>query len=116
MQMRTTHRISLSASNGDVEICFDLEKVPMTKEQEVIVRKLFSQSPMAVVADVEHVHNQESGKEGPASQYLSAVEFEKIRKLGVRLGTQGALAAAQCDFCLHCVKLEALPSAAGGVL
>ena len=50
----------------------------------------------------------ERGKDGPGLRYLTPAEFESIRRLGVRLGTKGELLAAQCDFCLHCVKLEAL--------
>lgn len=102
-------KATLQAPGSHVEISFDLDRVEMTDEQRAIVGKLFAQNPTALVATDEHTHAAESGRDGPARKYLSASEFESIRKLGVRLGSHGALAAAQCDFCLHCVKLEALP-------
>jgi hypothetical protein len=71
--------------------------------------KLFAQNPVAEVAEEGHSFAAERGMDGPASKYLTRDEFESIRALGVRLGTSGVLAAAQCDFCLHCVKLEARP-------
>jgi hypothetical protein len=108
LQSRISHRVTIGGT-GNAFISFDLASVNMTPEQAAIVLKLFNQNPVAVAAEDGHSAAREAGKAGPASKYLSPDEFESIRKLGVRLGTQGVLAAAQCDFCLHCVKLEALP-------
>lgn len=109
IRSQTVHLVSLSNDDGSVTINFDLSKINMTREQEATVLKLFSQNPTAVVTEEEHLHAREKGQEGPASQYLSRHEFESIREFGVRLGTRGDLVALACDFCLHCVKLEALP-------
>ena len=108
------HAITVRSEDGLVSLTFDLRGVQMSREQEAIVLKLFSQDPIAEVAVEEHLHSRERGKEGPGSKYLSFEEFESIRELGVRLGTGGDLVAAQCDFCLHCVKLEATPTWRGG--
>jgi hypothetical protein len=109
-----SQELSLESGDGIVGMTFDLQGVAMTKEQEAIVLKLFRQSPTAVLSDGQHRHDREAGKEGPASQYLTVDDFEAIRRLGVRLGTHGDLVALACDFCLHCVKLEALPNWEGG--
>ncbi|MFM0330106.1 hypothetical protein [Paraburkholderia strydomiana] len=111
---RTSYFVTLGGS-GAATLSFDLGELNMTPEQEAVVRKLFSQNPVAMSSEGEHAANREAGKEGPASKYLSAAEFESIRTLGVRLGTQGVLAATACDFCLHCVKLEALPNSGAGL-
>ncbi|MDR5760485.1 hypothetical protein [Caballeronia sp. LZ035] len=114
LQTRTSYFVTLGGV-GHATLAFDLATVDMTPEQDAIVRKLFSQNPVAVAADGEHVAAREAGQEGPASKHLTPAEFESIRKLGVRLGTQGVLSATACDFCLHCVKLEALPNAGAGL-
>lgn len=110
LHTRTTHVVTLGGA-GAAMLTFDLASVSMTPEQEVVVRKLFSQRPVLIATEGPHSARDETNKPGPASQYLTPAEFECIRKLGVRLGTQGVLAATACDFCLHCVKLEALPLA-----
>lgn len=110
LHTRTTHVVTLGGP-GNAMLTFDLASVSMTPEQEVIVRKLFSQRPALVATEGLHAAHEEAGKPGPASQYLTQAEFESIRNLGVRLGTKGVLAATACDFCLHCVKLEAMPAA-----
>ena len=115
LQGRLSHSIRLSSDDGAVELAFDLKNVSMTKEQEKIVLKLFSQNPIASVATEKHTHEKEKGMPGPGSKYLSKDEFESIRKLGVRLGTKGELVATACDFCLHCVKLEAMPNWNAGI-
>lgn len=112
LQAKLSHTVSLSSENGAATINFDLNRVKMTLEQKQVVLKLFRQNPVAVITQGDHTHAMEKGKSGPASKYLDAEEFESIRQLGVRLGTEGELAAAQCDFCLHCVKLEARPELA----
>jgi hypothetical protein len=104
---RTT--VVLSSPNPAVELHFDLQRLKMTEAQRKIAMKLFAQNPVAEVAEEGHSFAAERGMDGPASKYLTRDEFESIRALGVRLGTSGVLAAAQCDFCLHCVKLEARP-------
>ncbi len=109
LRSKVSHYVALG-NEDSVFINFDLDRVPMTEEQRRTVLKLFSQNPVLVVTDEEHRHSQERGMNGPASQYLTTDEFESIRELGVRLGTRGELVATVCDFCLHCVKLEALPA------
>lgn len=109
LQKRTSHLVTL-ASNGAVAFSFDLSSVNMTPKQAAIVKKLFSQNPVAVATNGNHSASGEAGKNGPASKYLTPTEFESIRKLGVRLGSHGDLVATACDFCLHCVKLEAMPT------
>jgi hypothetical protein len=111
MELKSSHVIMLAAEDGAARIAFDLATVNMSAAQAKVVRKLFSQDPVAILAEGEHRLSKEKGKPGPASRYLSSDEFESIRALGVRLGTKGELAATACDFCLHCVKLEALPNA-----
>lgn len=115
LQGRLSHAIRLSSNDGAVDLAFDLKNVSMTKEQEAIVLKLFDQKPVGIVTEEDHSHEKEKGMEGPGSKYLTKQEFESIRKLGVRLGTRGILVATICDFCLHCVKLEALPNWRGGI-
>lgn len=99
----------ISTPNPAVEMCFDIDQLDLDDKLRKVVHKLFSQNPTAEVAVDEHSHTRERGKEGPASRYLTREEFESVRTLGVRLGTSGVLAATACDFCLHCVKLEARP-------
>ncbi|WON74464.1 hypothetical protein [Nitrosospira sp. Is2] len=115
MDTPPSKRITLESGDGIVGITFDLKSVKMTEEQQAIVEKLFSQEPIAVVTEEDHTYELEKNKEGPARKYLTQAEFESIRQLGVRLGTKGELKAAQCDFCLHCVKLEALPEWNAGI-
>jgi len=106
--------VAIRSDDGAVLMTFDLHNVEMSSEQRAIVMKLFEQQPVALVAVQEHRHVSEHGKEGPGSRYLDFAEFESIRELGVRLGTGGDLVATACDFCLHCVKLEATPTWRGG--
>jgi hypothetical protein len=113
--MRLAQTVSIASADGSVSLSFDLSHVEMTDEQAVIVHKLFSQHPTALVAVEDHLHAQERGKHGPGADYLEFAEFERIRELGVRLGTKGDLVATACDFCLHCVKLEATPTWRGGL-
>jgi len=108
-QLRGRMTVILSSANPAAELHFDLNRIKMTDAQKAIVQKLFAQQPIAEVVEDGHSHAAERGKDGPASKYLTKDEFASIRELGVRLGTSGVLAAAQCDFCLHCVKLEARP-------
>jgi hypothetical protein len=105
----TPTRVRLEGGETPTAIQFDLARVKMTPEQRRIAGKLFSQNPTVVVTTEEHRHDLERGKDGPALEYLTRNEFETIRQIGVRLGTAGDLVATACDFCLHCVKLEALP-------
>ena len=115
MAASVDHRLTLTSEDGAVAFSFDLNAVPMSTEQQAIVAKLFAQHPVAEVTTEEHSAAAERGAEGPGARYLSPEEFESIRALGVRLGTSGELAAAQCDFCLHCVKLEPLPEWNAGI-
>jgi hypothetical protein len=119
-QLNRVSRVGLSealtvrSEDNAITMTFDLANVEMSDEQAVIVRKLFGQHPDALVATTEHRHARERGKPGPGARYLPFEEFEAIRELGVRLGTDGDLVALVCDFCLHCVKLEATPTWRGG--
>jgi hypothetical protein len=99
----------LNTPNAAVTLHIDLQRLNMTDRQRAIVQKLFALNPIAEVAEAGHSHAAERGKDGPASKYLTREEFDSVRELGVRLGTSGVLAHAQCDFCLHCVSLEAKP-------
>lgn len=108
-QLHSRTTVTLSSPNPAVEMQFDVRRLRMTEQQRAIVYKLFSQNPVAEVAPEDHSHAEETGKKGPASRYLTRDEFESIRQLGVRLGTSGVIAMTACDFCLHCVKLEAMP-------
>ena len=108
MRLKTSHTVRIASEDSNTGITFDLAKVKMTRRQAQIVRKLFVQDPIADVAAEEHSYSREKGKDGPASKYLTRSEFNAVRVIGVRLGTRGALAETVCDFCLHCVKLEAL--------
>lgn len=114
ISVRLSQTVTVASDDGSVALSFDLANVEMTDDQAVIVRKLFAQHPSARVAVEEHFHAQERGKHGPGADYLEFKEFERIRELGVRLGTKGDLVATACDFCLHCVKLEATPTWRGG--
>lgn len=116
VQTRVSRMINLYSDDRAINLGFDLGKVQMSKEQETIVLKLFSQNPTAVVTTDKHLHEEERRKEGPASQYLTSAEFESIRQLGVRLGTKGELVETACDFCLHCVKLEGIRNWSGGIM
>jgi hypothetical protein len=111
MRLSTSHVLKIGSEGSNAGFTFELAKVRMTRRQAEIVRKLFVQDPVAEVAEGPHAYSKERGKTGPASKYLSRSEFEAIRTIGVRLGTRGELAATACDFCLHCVKLEALNAA-----
>jgi hypothetical protein len=112
--VQLSQKVSVASEDGSVTLSFDLANVEMTPDQAAIVHKLFSQHPSARVAVDEHRHAQERGMHGPGADYLDFAEFEQIRELGVRLGTGGDLVATACDFCLHCVKLEATPTWRGG--
>ena len=115
MQTKQSRQLELHSSDGSVTLRFDLQSIKMSDEQRRIVDKLFAQSPAASIALEGHRQSAEAGKPGPASRYLEPHEFEAIRKLGVRLGTKGELVATACDFCLHCVKLEAIPNWNAGI-
>ena len=97
--------VTLRTPNPAANFVFDLHKIKMTSDQRSIVAKLFSKNPTPLISEDDHV----SHDDGPASKYLSRAEFTSIRELGVRLGTSGVVAMTACDFCLHCVKLEAKP-------
>lgn len=109
-----TQNVTMRSGDGTVSMTFDLAAVDMTGEQAVLVQKLFRQNPTAEVTTEPHRHEDERGKEGPGSRYLDMEEFAQVRELGVRLGVDGDLVATACDFCLHCVKLEAMPNWNGG--
>src|ERR1700729_2301459 len=83
--------ITVQGGKDSTPISFDLSKVKMSADQQKIVSKLFAQNPQAAIAPEGHDPNEEQGKTGPGSKYLNADEFEKIRRLGVRLmGTEVA--------------------------
>ena len=102
MTLEANQRISLSGENQSAAITFDLKSVKMSKEQEAIVMKLFSQNPIAEMVEVGHDADLERGKEGPGSKYLTPAEFEKVRRLGVRLGSE-SFRGPIIDFCLHVI-------------
>lgn len=110
MTAELSQGVTLRSEDGSISMTFDLANVDMSDEQARLVRKLFAQRPKPRIAIEEHLHARERGKPGPGSEYLPFEEFEQIRELGVRLGTSDDLAAIACDFCLHCVKLEATPT------
>jgi hypothetical protein len=108
-KLQDADTVIVTADNPAVTMHIDLKRVKMTDKQRAIVQKLFAQSPITECTEGEHSYAAERGTDGPGSKYLTKDEFESIRELGVRLGTSGTLAAAQCDFCLHCISLEAKP-------
>jgi hypothetical protein len=103
-----SNTLKISSGNKAVDISFDLSKVKMTSEQQAIVHKLFSQNPIAVIANETHTHENESGMPGPGSKYLNKLEFEKIRTLGARLGPDAVAASIIIDFCVHAIRLQKL--------
>jgi len=107
--------VVVQSDNPAVSMSIDLRRLKMTDQQRATVRKLFAQNPVTECTEEDHYSAAELGKEGPGSKYLEPEEFESIRELGVRLGTSGTLAAAQCDFCLHCISLEARPDLAQAI-
>jgi hypothetical protein len=107
--------LNVFSTDKAVNLSFDLEKVKMSKEQKDIVHKLLNQNPIGEASLEVDPSDQQIG---PGSKYLTAEEFESIRKLGVRLGTGGDVsvsAATACDFCLHCVALQVNESWVGGI-
>ena len=108
VSLQASQQISLKTEHDSTSIQFDLSDVKMTAEQREIVSKLFAQQPKAEIVWDGHDPDEEAGKQGPGSKFLTAQEFEKIRKLGVRIKGVSAPNSLVADFCLHILILPRL--------
>ncbi len=88
---------------GAAKVNVDLSRVKMTDMQNAVLEKLFRRLEGVSTPCEEGKCVQDNCL---ASRYLEPEEFEQVRNLKARLGTEAAAAGIICDFCLDCFVLD----------
>ena len=98
MRLRPTS-LTLKFSSG-VSFDLDTSQVEMSPEQRAIYDRLAREQ--LEISDEEVLSNM-----CPLETRIPWDDFESIRNLRIALGNEGAAAGLICDFCLHCLTVEA---------
>ena len=98
MRLRPTS-LTLKFSSG-VSFDLDTSQVEMSPEQRAIYDRLAREQ--LEISDEEVLSNM-----CPLETRIPRNDFESIRNLRIALGNEGAAAGLICDFCLHCLTVEA---------